>query len=183
MFTWGSFLSTRQFCYKDRGQVSSGCRCLSLLRRVGSRRWAWNPGSASGWSKSKRRDKTTCHTIHQVRAPSESPILPLLLTLPATVSSSFRLMPFPHCIRVMARLLVLTSRLDATLPPPRNCRHHHQHSLPYSFTEHWAGQTYNKALLKVLYPMREARVTGPASSEAKQLVRLNQKDDSVLEAC
>lgn len=89
----------------------------------------------------------------------------------------------PTAAGVMAQLLVLTSRLHATLPPPRNCRHHHQHSLPYSFTEHWAGQTYNKALLKVLYPMPEARVTGPASSEAKQLVRLNQKDDSVLEAC
>lgn len=89
----------------------------------------------------------------------------------------------PHCIRVMARLLVLTSRLYATLPTPRNCRHHHHHSLPYSFTEHWAGQTYNKALLKVLYPMPEARVTGPASSEAKQVVRLSQKDASVLEAC
>lgn len=70
----------------------------------------------------------------------------------------------PHCVRVMAQLLVLTSRQCATLPPPQNCRHHHHHSPPCSFTEHWAGQTYNKALLKVMYPVPEARVTGPASS-------------------
>lgn len=84
MFTWGSFLSTRQFCYKDIVQVSSGCRRLSLLRKVCSQHWMWKPGSASEWSKSKRRNPKGCHPsitftpcLDLLPCPCSWPFLPL----------------------------------------------------------------------------------------------------------
>lgn len=167
MFTWGSFVSTRQFCYKDIGQASSGCRCLSLLGRVCSRHWTWNPGSASGWSKSKRRDTKTCHTIHHVWAPVWISYPALALDTSCHCLILIQTHIVPHCIRVMAPLLVLTFRQCATLPPPQNCRHHHHHSTPYSFTNTEQARLITKPCLKFCILCLKPR------SQAKHLLRPN----------